>query len=281
MPAKKKAKKKASPIMAYGNALPWVGFARDEGTEARARRAYFAAETEINAHHPVEWDALRDSVDLHTRLQPGVVGNVTTLSGKSSDLVGGPHWKCPLCGTTFHHVDAHASHLIPCRGYADVISSLSAAQQAAVHAAIAADPEVTQFLLTTNGRFLHGMANLVMLCAGCSRFVNLGIGLEFNPTTNAWEFANHNPVIPRPPLVPCSPASNAFFQSSAEVAQHLQRHNRLMKILAPYYLYLKAQAGAEDDFDEEYEEELLYICKHGLGEKTMSLEERVALLDAR
>ena len=188
-----------------------------------------------------------------------------------------------MCGAPCHHVDAQASHLIPCRGYADVISSLAAAQGTAVHSAISADPEVVAFLCTTNHRFLHGMANLVMLGSECNMFVNLGIGLEFNPTTNAWEFVNHNPavIIRYPPRVPCSLAADAFYKSSAEVAQHLQRHNALMKILAPYVLSLKARAGAEDDFDEEYEEELLYICKHGLGEKTMSLEERVALLDAR
>ena len=185
-----------------------------------------------------------------------------------------------MCGGEFIHVDAQASHLIPCRGYANVISLLTPAQKTAVRSAISADPEVVAFLCTTNDRFLHGMANLVMLCAGCNIFVNLGVGLELNPTTNAWEFANHNPVIPHPSLVPCSPASNAFFQSSAEVAQHLQRHNRLMKILAPYILNLKAHAGAEEDFDEEYEE-LLAICKHGQVEKSMSLQERVALLDAR
>ena len=268
-------------LMDYRDALPWKGFDRDAGTEARARTAYFAAEKAINANLPVLRDALRNSVDLRTRLQPGDVGGVTNLSKKSSDLINGM-WRCPLSGTMCLHVNAQASHLIPCRGYADEISSLSDREKDAVHTAISADPEAMQFLCTRDDRFLHGMANLVMLGSECNALVNIGVGLEFNPTTNSWEFANHNPaLICRPPRVPCSLVADAFYKSSAEVAQHLQRHNALMKILAPYALSLKAQAGAEDDFDEEYEEELLYICKHGLAEKTMSLEERVALLDAR
>ena len=268
--------------MDYRNELPWIGFERDPGTEARARNAYFAAEVAVSANRRVRWGALRECADRHVRLQPGVIEGVSTLSKKSSALVGAPFWRCPLCGTKCHHLKAEASHLIPCRGYADVVVRLSVVEMAAVHAAISADPEVVRFLCTPNGPFLHGMANLVMLCSNCNMFVNLGVGLEFNTTTNAWEFANHNPaIIDLPPRAQCPPAVNAFLQSSAEVAQHVQRHNHLMKILAPYALSLKAQAGAEDDFDEEYEEELLYICKHGLGEKAMSLEERVALLDAR
>jgi hypothetical protein len=269
--------------MDYRNAPPWKGFDRDEGTEARARRAYFAAEAAVNAECPVMWDSLRVSVDHHTRLQPGVVGEVTSLSGRSADLLpGGPFWNCPLCGASFLRVTAEATHLIPCRGYGDIVSLFSSTQQASLHAAISADPEEVAFLCTTNGRFLHGMTNLVMLCPGCSTFVNLWMGLEFNPTTNAWDFVNHNPAgILRPPRTPCSPVVNAFLRSSAEVAQHVQWHNRLMKILAHCHLCLKIQAGSEEDFEDEEYEELIAICiGDGLGENTMSLQERVALLDA-
>ena len=268
--------------MAYLSALPWIGFDRNTTKEARARIAYLAAEKATKAGRPVLWDALRNSVDLGTRLRPGDVGGVTSLSGRSSDLVDGLERKCPLCGAWCDHVDVQASHLIPCQGYAKVISQLSDVDKDAVYTAISADTEVVQFLCTTDDRFLHGLANLVMLCALCNGRISKGVGLEFNSTTNAWEFVNHNPYfIHLAPRVPCSLTADAFYKSSAEVAQHLQRHNALMKILAPYVLNLKARADAEDDFDEEYEEELLYICKHGLGEKAMSLEERVALLDAR
>ncbi len=100
-------------------------------------------------------------------LRPGGVGEVTSLSGKSSNLVDGLHWKCPLCDVWCHHVNTQVSHLSPCQGYASVTSWLNESDKEAVHAAISADAEVVQFLCTTDDRFL---ANLVQICSNCTPY---------------------------------------------------------------------------------------------------------------